>query len=233
MNTLNDELSRVSRPCPHDAGRELAVPSTLLPNNRSFFAAVLTLLEKRSLWSAGARCDEPTVLLKWRRNEPPAVFSNSEEIKERLLVMLPLKQLCVCVCSLAVFMPCIHIMGLVKPWHTKLSRHGSYRYDYSWKGDLCFFLCWSFYLSFQTCWWASVFCSVSLTLPSNLHRHAEDRVHNLPNCWNWEEKLRMWGLASLDFLLILPVNRKGTMRACVLGRFSGSVVSDSLRPHGL
>ena len=117
MNTLNDELSRVSRPCPHDAGRELAVPSTLLPNNRSFFTAVLTLLEKRSLWSAGARCDEPTVLLKWRRNEPPAVFSNSEEIKERLLVMLPLKQLCVCVCSLAVFMPCIHVMGLVKPWH--------------------------------------------------------------------------------------------------------------------
>ena len=40
---------------PHDAGRELAVPSTLLPNSRSFLAGVLTLLEKRSLWSAGAR----------------------------------------------------------------------------------------------------------------------------------------------------------------------------------
>ena len=108
---------QVSRPCPHDAGRELAVPSTLLPNSRSFLAGVLTLLEKRGLWSAGARCDELTVLLKWRRNKPPAVFSNSEEIKERLLIMLPLKQLCVCVCSLAVFMPSIHITGLVKPWH--------------------------------------------------------------------------------------------------------------------
>ena len=146
MNTLNDELSRVSRPCPHDAGRELAVPSTLLPNSRSFLAGVLTLLGKRSLWSAGARCDEPTVLLKWRRNKPPAIFSNSEEIKERLLVMLPLKQLCACMFPCSAYAlytrngPCKALT------HAKFSRRGSYRYDYSWR-EICVFS----YVGLSTC----------------------------------------------------------------------------------